>query len=169
MCKEQAELEHYFSGAILLWGGEGSSPKLRQRRRENRGKEEKWTATSGLYSVAKRARGWHAVSRSCQHKAKGSHGHTWKARERTPAVGRWRPVVNFIFEIFTELPLSSFYKLLPNFLKKLKISKNESCSTFQTLQLCFKEYFQILPPFLNLNLGCIWAFESFQNYSKFYM
>ena len=52
-----------------------------------------------------------------------------------------------IFEVFTELPLRLFYKLLTNFLKKLKISKNESCSTFQTLQLCFKEYFQILPPF----------------------
>ena len=52
-----------------------------------------------------------------------------------------------IFEVFTELPLCLFCKLLTNFLKKLKISKNESCSTFQTLQLCFKEYFQILPPF----------------------
>ena len=52
-----------------------------------------------------------------------------------------------IFEVFTELPLHLFCKLLTNFLKKLKISKNESCSTFQTLQLCFKEYFQILPPF----------------------
>ena len=60
-----------------------------------------------------------------------------------------------IFEIFIELPLSPFFKLLSNFLKKLKISKNESCSTFQTLQLCLSEHFQILPPFLNLNLGCI--------------
>ena len=52
-----------------------------------------------------------------------------------------------IFELFTELPLSPFFKLLSNFLKKLKISKNESCSIFQTLQLCFKEHFQILSPF----------------------
>jgi len=52
-----------------------------------------------------------------------------------------------LFREITELSLSSFCKLLPNFLKKLKISKNESCSTFQTLQLCFKEHFQILPPF----------------------
>ena len=52
-----------------------------------------------------------------------------------------------IFELFTELPLRLFCKLLTIFLKMLKISKNESCSTFQTLQLCFKEYFQILPPF----------------------
>ena len=35
-----------------------------------------------------------------------------------------------IFEVFTELPLRLFCKLLTNFLKKLKISKNESCSTF---------------------------------------
>ena len=42
-----------------------------------------------------------------------------------------------IFELFIELPLSPFFKLLSNFLKKLKISKNESCSIFQTLQLCF--------------------------------
>ena len=52
-----------------------------------------------------------------------------------------------IFEIFIELPLSLFCKLLTNFLKKLKISKNESCSTFQALQLCFNEHFQILPLF----------------------
>ena len=56
-------------------------------------------------------------------------------------------VAILIFEIFTELPLSLFCKLLSIFLKKLKISKNESCSTFQTLQLCFNEHFQILPPF----------------------
>ena len=52
-----------------------------------------------------------------------------------------------IFALFTELPLRLICKLLTNFLKKLKISKNESCSIFQTLQLCFKEHFQILPPF----------------------
>ena len=52
-----------------------------------------------------------------------------------------------IFALFTELPLRLIYKLLTNILKKLKISKNESCSTFQTLQLCFIEHFQILPPF----------------------
>ena len=51
------------------------------------------------------------------------------------------PCSNLIFEIITELPLRSFYKLLTNFLKKLKMSKKESCSTFQTLQLCFKEHF----------------------------
>ena len=56
-------------------------------------------------------------------------------------------VAILIFEIFTELPLSLFCKLLTIFLKKLEISKNESCSTFQTLQLCFNEHFQILPPF----------------------
>ena len=46
-----------------------------------------------------------------------------------------------IFELFIELPLRLICKLLTNFLKKLKISKNESCSTFQTLQLFFNEHF----------------------------
>ena len=69
--------------------------------------------------------------------------------------GGKQAVAILIFEIFTELPLSLFCKLLTIFLKKLKISKNESCSTFQTLQLCLSEHFQILSPFLNLNLGCI--------------
>ena len=41
MCKEQAELGHGFSGAILRWGDERSSLELRRRRRENRGKERK--------------------------------------------------------------------------------------------------------------------------------
>jgi len=59
---------------------------------------------------------------------------------------RWCFAVNKNFEIFTELPLHQFCKLLTNFLK-LKISKHESCSIFQTLQLCFKQHFQILPPF----------------------
>ena len=63
----------------------------------------------------------------------------WRRRQAE----RWR----LIFEIITELPLRPFFKLLTNFLKKLKISKNESCLIFQTLQLCFKEHFQILPPF----------------------
>ena len=61
--------------------------------------------------------------------------------------GGKQKVAILIFEIFTELPLSLFCKLLTIFLKKLKISKNESCSTFQTLQLCFNEHFEILPPF----------------------
>ena len=54
-------------------------------------------------------------------------------------------VAILIFEIFIELPLNFFCKLLSIFLKKLKISKNESCSTFQALQLCLNEHFQILP------------------------
>ena len=53
----------------------------------------------------------------------------WRRRQAE----RWM----LIFEIITELPLRPFFKLLTNFLKKLKISKNESCSIFQTLQLCF--------------------------------
>ena len=169
MCKEQAKLEHGFSGANLRWGDERSSPELRRRRRENRVKEEKWTASSGSYSSARSAQTRHAECSPCQREAKGGRRRAWKTGERTPAVGRWRPVTNSIFKVFIDLPLRLFFKLLTNFLKKLKISKNESCSTFQTLQLCFKEHFQILHPFWNLNLGCIWAFESFQNYSKFYM
>ena len=69
-------------------------------------------------------------------------------RRRPPrgASGKQCGGVDF-FEIITELPLLPLFKLLPNFLKKLKISKNESCSTFQVLQLWFKKHFQILPPF----------------------
>ena len=66
---------------------------------------------------------------------------TWRRRQAGGGVGLQ---IDF-FELFTELPLRLFYKLLTNFLKKLKISKNKSCSTFQTLQLCFNEHFQILP------------------------
>ena len=47
----------------------------------------------------------------------------WRRRQ----AGRWRSAVNEIFEIFIELPLHLFCKLLTIFLKKLKISKNESC------------------------------------------
>ena len=133
------------------------------------GRKEKPTTSSGSYSSAKSARIRHAACPLRQREANGGRRRVWKAGERAPTVRRWRPVVILIFEVFTDLPLCLFFKLLTNFLKKLKISKNESCSTFQTLQLCFKEHFQIQPPFWNLNLGCIWAFESFQNYSKFYM
>ena len=81
---------------------------------------------------------------------------------------RWgggRATVPRNYRIATEFILQITLK----FSKEVEISKNESCSTFQTLQLCFNEHFQIMPPFWNLNLGCIWVFESFQNYSKFYM
>jgi hypothetical protein len=40
-----------------------------------------------------------------------------------------------IFEIITKIPLKGNSKLLSKILKKLKIYKNKSCSTFQTLQL----------------------------------
>jgi hypothetical protein len=39
------------------------------------------------------------------------------------------------FQIFTKMPLNLNAKLLSKFQKKLKISKNKSCSNFQTLQL----------------------------------
>jgi len=75
--------------------------------------------------------------------------HRVKKRRRRSAASSYVAASGFklIFELFTELPLRLFCKLLTIFLKKLKISKNESCSTFQTLQLCFNEHFQILPPF----------------------
>ena len=63
----------------------------------NRGEKRKPTMTSELYSAAKRARERHAATISCQREAEGGHGHAWKAGERTPAVGRWRPVANLIF------------------------------------------------------------------------
>ena len=107
----------------------------------NRGEEEKQLTSSGLYSVARGVRERHAVSFPCQREAEGDHGHAWKAGERTSAV------VVLLFRRITELTLSSFCKLLTNFLKKLKISKNESCSKSKVLQLCLNEHFQILPPF----------------------
>jgi len=76
--------------------------------------------TSGLYSAARSARDQHAACTPCQREAEGGHGHAWKAGERTPAVGRWRRVVNLIFEVFTELPLSSFCKLLKKISKEVE-------------------------------------------------
>ena len=54
----------------------------------NRGEKPKSTTASELYSATKSARERHAVSCSCQREAEGGHGRTWKAGERTPAVGR---------------------------------------------------------------------------------
>jgi hypothetical protein len=47
------------------------------------------------------------------------------------------------FQIFTKMPLHLNSKLLSNFLKKLKICKNKSCSTFQVLQISQYFFFQI--------------------------
>jgi hypothetical protein len=74
----------------------------------------------------------------------GTPGSGWKV---TGDGGRWRHAVGDDFELFTEMPLAKFYKLLSNFLKKLKICKNKSCSIFQVLQLSQCKHFQIRPIF----------------------
>jgi len=66
-----------------------------------------------------------------------------KRRRRSAASSCVAPAAsNWIFELFIELPLSPFYKLLTIFLKKLKISKNESCSTFQTYNFASMNIFK---------------------------
>ena len=55
--------------------------------------------------------------------AEGEPGRPEKVRRR------WAVIVTLFMRI-TELTLSLICKLLTNILKKLKISKNESCSTF---------------------------------------
>ena len=117
------------------------------------GKTESDGGGAPIYSRGERARHrqlTHELATelaACQHARKrrkmiGGGSCVAPAASREVALG-WI----LIFALFTELPLRLIYKLLTNILKKLKISKNESCSTFQTLQLCFKEHFQILPPF----------------------
>jgi hypothetical protein len=61
--------------------------------------------------------------------------------------GRWRHAVGDDFEKFTEIPLAKIYKLLSNFLKKLKICENKSCSIFKVLQLSQYKNFPIQPRF----------------------
>jgi len=55
--------------------------------------------------------------------------------------------LDFDFCIIYRIATAFNLQITHNYSKNMKISKNESCSTFQTLQLCFKEHFQILPPF----------------------
>jgi hypothetical protein len=74
----------------------------------------------------------------------GAPGSGWKVAGDG---GRWRHAVGDNFELFTEMPLAKFYKLLSNFLKKLKICKNKSCSIFHVLQLSQYKHFQIQPKF----------------------
>ena len=130
-----------------------SSLESRRRRRENREKEEKQTTTSGLYSAARSAQERHAACTPCQREAEGGHGRAWKTGERTPTVGRWCPVANLIFEVFTDLPLSSFYKLLSNLYNNSKISKNKSCSKSKVLQLCLNEHFSNSASILKFEFG----------------
>jgi hypothetical protein len=44
-------------------------------------------------------------------------------------------------------------KLLQILHGNFKNSKHQSCTSWQDLQLCFLNYFQILPPFWNWNRG----------------
>ena len=94
--------------------------------------------------------------------ATGTPGRPEKGHRRW---GGGRATVQKNYKIATEFIL----QITLNISKEVENLQKKSCSKSKVLQLCLKEHFQILPPFWNLNLGCIWAFESFQNYSKFYM
>ena len=77
-----------------------------------------------------------------------------------------------LFEIFTELPLALFFKLLSNLYGNSKISKNKSCSKFKVQQLCFNNYTQILSTFNNASLkskGDTLRIYPLSNYFKFYI
>jgi hypothetical protein len=74
----------------------------------------------------------------------GAPGSGWKIAGNGR---RWRHAVGDDFEIFTEMPLTKFYKLLSNFLKKLKLCKDKSCSIFKVLQLSQYKPFPIRPIF----------------------
>ena len=139
---------------MLLDGGYGERQSKLAAERSRRGKTGMTTAAAAIYSregVARRRQrtdGPATAPATCQGARKrrnpiGGDIRVAPAASREVALGCFF----FNFDVFTELPLRQFYKLLTNFLKKLKISKNDSCSIFQTLQLCFKEHFQILPPF----------------------
>ena len=138
---------------MLLDGGYGERRSKLVAEQSRRGKTGMTTAAAAIYSregVARRRQRTpelatapavcHRVRK--QRKTLGGDIRVASATSREVAFG-WI----LIFALFTDLPLRLICKLLTNFLKKLKISKNESCSIFQTLQLCFKEHFQILPPF----------------------
>ena len=120
---------------------------------QSRGETEDDRGGAPIYSRGERAR-----RRQLMHELGTKLAACQRARKRRKTIGGDSCVAPaasrevalgfvLIFELFTEFPLHLFCKLLTIFLKKLKISKNKSCSTFQTLQLCFNEHFQILPPF----------------------
>jgi hypothetical protein len=127
-------------------GGVVGGKKRRERRR--------LTAAVRLFIAGKSSSGFESTRRRCHDDGDVPACEEAVRDDRRRQAGGGE-LFRLNFKLITELPLSSFYKLLSNFLKKLKISKNKSCSTFQTLQLCFKKHFQILPPFSNLNLGYI--------------
>jgi hypothetical protein len=59
-----------------------------------------------------------------------------EAVRRSPATaGGSAMLLEADFMVFTKLPLTQFYKLLSNFLQKLKICKNKTCSIFKVVQL----------------------------------
>ena len=144
MREEQAKLEHGFYGACLRWGDERSSLELRRRRRKSRGKEEKWTASSGSYSSARSTRTRHAACSQCQREAKGSRWRAWKIGERTPAVGRWSATVPRNYIIATEFILQitlKFSKEVEN-LQKWKLLNFSNSTTL--LQWTFSNSASIL-------------------------
>ena len=118
---------------------------------ENRGKER---ATGRCSSLNRRAKsgGTGALDTQWQrgHVEAGgvAHGRAWKPME----AGRGESCLLALFNIFTELPLALFFKLLSNLYGNSKISKNKSCSKFKVLQLCFNNHTQILSTFNNASL-----------------
>ena len=124
---------------MLLNGGYGERRSKLVAEQSRRGKTGMTTAATAIYSregVVRRRQRTPTLATApaaCQ-RAKKRQNPIGGDLRVAPAASR---EVEVIFEIITELSLGLFFKLLTNFLKKLKISKNESCSIFQTLQLCF--------------------------------
>ena len=142
---------HYFAEAGLCWGAEVSSTELRRRRRET---EERKESRRRRRSFIARPRERGNDTQRPSHASTKPRAATGASRRPEKGRRRWGSG-HALFTRITELPSVLKFKLLRNFLKKLKISKNKSCSKTKVLQLCLNEHFQILPPFWNLNLGCI--------------
>jgi hypothetical protein len=105
--------------------------------------KEKKTATRGFNS-------WGEASRACQQQlAKQQAGSCVpSARKRPEERRRHRRSSSMANRVWSDYcSNTTSFLFLPNLHSNLKISKNESCSPFQDLQLCFWNHLQILPGF----------------------
>ena len=125
-----------------------SSEADRWRSRAERKKEDDDSGGAPIYSSEGRVR-----RRQLTHELATEPAACHRTRKRRKTIGGGSCVAPaasrevalgwvLIFEVFTELPLRLFCKLLTIFLKKLKISKNESCLLFKLYNFALVNIFK---------------------------
>ena len=146
---EETELEHYFADASLGWGSEGSSPELRQRRRETEKRKKSGRRRRGFIARPDEWRGdtqWGACASTKPRAATGAPGRPKKGRRRW---GGDRVLFTHNYRIATELIL----QITPKFSKEVENLQNWKLLNFSNSTTLFQGIFSNSTSILKFEFG----------------